>query len=133
MLPGTEHLKTWQVKNEDGTAEYCSIRTKQPQMHMLYRKWMNVVDVHNKLRQGVVSMADVCKTQSWHERHFADGLGFWEVNVYKALIYFYTRWSSLAHGEFRARLAWAMMTLGKELLVIPACWDILLSSPQMMG
>ena len=115
MLPGTEHLKTWQVNKPDGSVEYRSIRTKQPMMHALYRKWMNVVDVMNKLRQGVVSMADVWHTTSWHERHFAEGLGFWEVNVYKALVYFYQpTWLKLPHGEFRARLAWAMMTLGKE-------------------
>uniref|UniRef100_A0A7S0Q7T1 PiggyBac transposable element-derived protein domain-containing protein n=1 Tax=Coccolithus braarudii TaxID=221442 RepID=A0A7S0Q7T1_9EUKA len=83
-------------------------------MHALYRQWMNVVDVHNKLRQGVVSMADVWHTRSWAERHFAEGLGMWEVNVYKALVYFYPAWKSLAHGEFRARLAWALLTLGKE-------------------
>ena len=76
---------------------------------------MNVVDVHNKLRQGVVSMADIWKTTSWDVRHFAEGLGFWEVNVFKALIYFYeTIWGKLPHSEFRARLAWVMMTLGKE-------------------
>lgn len=99
MLEGKTHVKTWQVNLPDGTVEYHSIRTKQPQVHALYRKWMNVVDVMNKLRQGVVSMADVWHTTKWHERHFAEGLGFWEVNVYKTLVYFYPRWSSLAHGD----------------------------------
>lgn len=114
MLPGEEHNKTWQVNCADGSVEYHSIRTPQPQMHALYRKWMNVVDVHNKLRQGVVSMADVWATKSWAERHFAEGLGMWEVNVYKTLLHFCPKWKNLAHGEFRARLAWTMMTLGKH-------------------
>lgn len=114
MLPGEEHKKFWQVSKADGTVEVHSIRTPQPQMHQLYRKWMNVVDLHNKLRQGVVSMADVWQTKSWHERHFAEGIGLWEVNVYKTLVYFYPKWHSLSHGEFRARLAWAMLTLGKK-------------------
>ena len=70
--------------------------------------------MHNKLRQGVASMADIWQTTQWDERHFAEGLGFWEVNVFKALIYFYVTWNSLTYGNFRARLAWAMMTLGKE-------------------
>ncbi|KAL1519451.1 hypothetical protein AB1Y20_022973 [Prymnesium parvum] len=97
MLPGDDHVKTWQVRKRDGTVEYHKIVTKQPQVHALYRQWMNIVDVHNKLRQGVVSMADIWHTVNWSERHFAEGLGFWEVNIYKALTYFYSRafvWST---------------------------------------
>eukprot|EP00965_Chrysotila_dentata_P128291 4241132-Pleurochrysis_carterae.AAC.1 len=75
---------------------------------------MNIIDVHNKLRQSVCSMADVWATVQWVERHFAESIGFWEVNIYKALIYFYPRWKDLSLGEFRARLAWALLTLGKE-------------------
>eukprot|EP00965_Chrysotila_dentata_P106182 3506726-Pleurochrysis_carterae.AAC.1 len=59
-------------------------------------------------------MADVWATVSWVERHFAKGIGFWEVNVYKALILFYPRWKDLSHGDFGARLAWTLLTLGKE-------------------
>lgn len=114
MLPGAEHVKTWHVNKADGTLEYLTIKTKQPQMHELYRKWMNIVDLHNKLRQGVVSMADVWHTLTWAERHFAEGIGLWEVNVYKALVYFYPQWQNLSHGEFRARLAWALLTLDKQ-------------------
>ena len=113
MLAGKVHVKVWQSNNADGTVTLNTIRTEQPQMHALYRQWMNIVDVHNKLRQGVVSMADVWGTTAWPERHFAEGLGFWEVNVFKCLIYFYQAWKNLSHGEFRMRLAWACMTLGK--------------------
>ena len=75
---------------------------------------MNIVDLHNKLRQGVVAMADVWLTISWAERHFAEGIGLWEVNVFKALVYFFAAdWGGLPHSEFRQRLAWAFMTLGK--------------------
>ena len=116
MLPGSDHNKTWKVNQADGSVEIHSLRTEQPEVHALYRLWMNIVDLHNKLRQGVVSMADVWATTAWPKRHFAEGLGFWEVNVYKAYIYFVQIGSSLkmGHGEFRARLAWAFMTLGKK-------------------
>ena len=82
------------------------------QVHALYRLWMNIVDLHNKLRQGVVSMADAWETTDWAARHFAEGLGFWEVNVFKALIYFFPS-RRTSHGDFRARLAWAFLKLGK--------------------
>ena len=114
MLPGEEHVKTWSTVDASGTEVWHSLATKQTVIHALYRKWMNIVDLHNKLRQGVVSMADVWHTIAWHERHFAEGLGLWEVNVYKALVYFIGGFELLAHGDFRARLAWAFMTLGKE-------------------
>lgn len=113
MLPGPQHTKTWQVIKADGSYEYLKLTTPQPMVHSLYRSWMNIVDVHNKLRQGVASMADIWHTTTWQERHFAEGLGFWEVNVYKALVHFYSRHKSLGHGEFRKRLAWAFLTLGK--------------------
>ena len=115
MLPGEEHNKTWKVNNADGSIELRSLKTEQPEVHALYRLWMNVVDIHNKLRQGVVSMADVWGTTSWDKRHFAEGLGFWEVNVYKAFVNFCSTSSKkMPHGEFRKRIAWAFLTLGKE-------------------
>ena len=114
MLPGDTHSKTWQANMPDGSTKWYLKTTKQTIIHALYRKWFNIVDLHNKLRQGVVSMADVWKTKAWPERHFAEGIGFWEVNVYKACIYFWPRqFDGLTHGEFRMRLAWACMTLGK--------------------
>eukprot|EP00965_Chrysotila_dentata_P148835 4914956-Pleurochrysis_carterae.AAC.1 len=58
-------------------------------------------------------MADVSATRSWAERNFAEWLGIWEVNVFKALAYFYPRWKLLPHADFHARLAWALMTLNK--------------------
>ena len=113
MLKGKDHNKVWKVNEADGSVTQHQLTTKQPDVHALYRLWMNIVDVHNKLRQGVVSMADVWQTTDWVKRHFAEGLGFWEVNVYKAIIYFYPQYREMTHGEFRARLAWAFMTLGK--------------------
>ena len=114
MLPGDIHKKTWTANCADGTTQTFRRETKQPKMHALYRKHMNVVDLHNKLRQGVVSMADIWQTTSWVERHFAEGLGLWEVNIYKALLYFLpTKWGKTSHSEFRARLAHALMTLGQ--------------------
>ena len=38
----------------------------------------------------------------------------WEVNVYKALLYFQaSKWKGIYHSDFRARLAHTLMTLGK--------------------
>ena len=63
-------------------------------------------------------MADVWDTKSWEDRHFAEGLGFWEVNVYLALIYWHpeyngTQGTKLTHIHFRILLAHALLTLGK--------------------
>ena len=113
MLKGMTHNKVWKVNEADGSVSQHQIKTPQPECHALYRLWMNVVDLHNKLRQGVVAMADVWLTTDWAKRHFAEGLGFWAVNVFKALIYVYPQYRHISLGEFRARLAWALMTLGK--------------------
>jgi hypothetical protein len=112
MLAGKTHNKVWKVNEADASVSLHEIKTAQPEAHALYRLWMNIVDVHNKLRQGVISMADVWPTTDWAKRHFAEGIGFWEVNVFKAIIYFYPQYRHIDHGEFRARLAWAFMTLG---------------------
>ena len=69
--------------------------------------------MHNHLRQGQVAMADVWATTQWPHRHFAEGLGFWEVNVFKALVYFHPDYAKLQHPRFRVLLAHAMLTLGK--------------------
>ena len=58
-------------------------------------------------------MADVWATKDWADRHFAEGLGFWEVNVFKALVYFHPKYASLQHPRFRVLLAHTMLTLGK--------------------
>lgn len=61
------------------------------------------------------SMSDAWRTHSWHARHFAEMLGFIEVNVYKSLKYFKKGpWETMSHNEFRRRLSHAFMTLGKE-------------------
>lgn len=81
-------------------------------MHETYHDNFHDVDDHNELRQGEASMADAWQTKDWADRHFAEGLGFWEVNVYKATVYF--QHSTLNHNEFRKRLAHAFLTLGKH-------------------
>lgn len=64
MLPGEDHKKQWSTINARGEAEIHEIITKQPKMFELYRKNMNLVDIHNKLRQGESSMADCWRTNS---------------------------------------------------------------------
>ena len=54
-------------------------------MHQFYRKYFHLVEDHNQLRQGTVTMADVWETTSWEDRLFTESLGLWEVNVLKAL------------------------------------------------
>eukprot|EP00965_Chrysotila_dentata_P174592 5763481-Pleurochrysis_carterae.AAC.1 len=59
MIEGPEHEKVWRTSHADGTTSYHSNRTAQPSVHELYMQWMNITELHNKLRQGVTSMADV--------------------------------------------------------------------------
>lgn len=115
MIEGEEHVKQWSTINAAGELTTHELRTKQPEMHAIYRKYMNLIDVHNKLRQGERSMADAWRTQSWPNRHFAEMLGFTEVNIYLSLKFFKKgRWAKMSHTEFRRRLAHAFMTLGKD-------------------
>lgn len=115
MIPGTPHVKTWTTRNAAGELVKHEIRTEQPEMHELYRTYMNPVDLHNKLRQGERSMSDAWRTQSWEYRHFGEALGFIEVNIFKSLKFFKKGiWLKMNHTEFRRRLAHALMTLGKE-------------------
>lgn len=115
MRAGTEHVKKWRTPTADGGERWHEIRTKQPQVHELYRTNMNGIDIHNKLRQGVVAMADVWRTRAWPERHFAEMLGFLEVNVYNTLTYFLPdTYKNITHTEFRKQLSWALLTLGQE-------------------
>lgn len=81
----------------DGTTAYHERRCKQTAMHEIYRRFMMLVDVHNHYRQGEVSISDVWQTTSWVMRHFAEGLGFWEVNTYRALTYFYPQQADMSH------------------------------------
>lgn len=52
-----------------------------------------------------------CRGAGWV---LARSHGFWEVNVYRALTYFYPQHSKMSHTEFRQRLAWAFLTLGEH-------------------
>ena len=114
MLPGNEHVKRWSVPAADGTIQHFVRKCQQTVVHELYRSWMMVVDVHNHYyRQGNNSMADVWDTKNWTHRHFAEGIGFWVVNVYRALVYFYPQHKDLGYTDFRFKLAWAFLTLGK--------------------
>ena len=54
-------------------------------VHALYHRFFHLVDVHNPLRQGEVAMADVWATHDWAHRHFAEGLGFWEGQIFPHL------------------------------------------------
>eukprot|EP00965_Chrysotila_dentata_P096656 3194042-Pleurochrysis_carterae.AAC.1 len=46
MLPGDAHAKVWTTSNAEGELQFHKIATPQPQAHALYKKWMNVVDLH---------------------------------------------------------------------------------------
>jgi hypothetical protein len=59
-------------------------------------------------------MADAWATKDWADRHFAEGLGFWEVNVYKAIYMWHPEHKNkLSHTTFRKMLAFTLITLGK--------------------
>lgn len=114
MIEGEEHIKRWTTTSASGEQVTHERRTRQPEMHQMYRKYMNLVDLHNKLRQGERSMADAWGTHRWENRHFAEMLGFVEVNIFKSLQYFKKgRWAKMHHNEFRRRLAHTFMTLGQ--------------------
>eukprot|EP00965_Chrysotila_dentata_P243655 6205539-Pleurochrysis_carterae.AAC.1 len=113
LVAGNDHVKRWSTPCANGELVYHELRTSQPEMHQIYRENMNHVDLHNKLRQGVCAMADVWVTQSWTDRHFAEMIGFTEVNIFKSLKYFVPEYKDMNHSTFRRRLAWAFMTLGK--------------------
>ena len=82
------------------------------QMFKIFHDFFHIVDDHNELRQGEAAMADAWGTRDWAERHFAEGLGLWEVNVFKAAVHF--QHVTYHHSEFRKRLALAFLTLGKH-------------------
>ena len=115
MTPADDYTKTWTWVDAAGDLVKYTIRVATTMVHAMYHRWFHIVDVHNHLRQGLVSMADVWATKNWAHRHFAEGLGFWEVNVYRSLLFFHPHWKSkrLGHGKFRGRLAHAFLTLGK--------------------
>ena len=86
-----------------------------PEMHQIYREYMNLIDLHNKLRHGETSMANAWLTHHWENRHFAVMLGMIEVNIFLSLKYFKKGlWCEMSHNEFRRRIAHAFLTLGKE-------------------
>eukprot|EP00965_Chrysotila_dentata_P212730 6187215-Pleurochrysis_carterae.AAC.1 len=51
-LPGGDQVKVWKTADADS-------HTPQPRMHEIYYRWMNLVDFHNKRRQGEGCMTDV--------------------------------------------------------------------------
>lgn len=85
MLPGEEHVKRWTTQDAAGQTITHELSTPQPLIFELYRKHMNLVDLHNKLRHGEGSTAEAWRTNSWVTRHFAELLGFVEVNIFKSL------------------------------------------------
>ena len=62
------------------------------------------------------SAVDVWETTAWEDRDFAESLGLWEVNVFKALFRWQPEWKSLEHPRFRRLLSPAMLTGGTPLV-----------------
>ena len=52
MVDGEEHVKRWTTRDADGETTLHELRTAQPEMHQIYREYMNLIDLHNKLREG---------------------------------------------------------------------------------
>ena len=113
LTPAKDYKKTWKILDGAGQLVTYTVQVATTMVHALYHGFFHLVDVHNHLRQGQTSMADVWDTKDWGDRHFAEGLGFWEVNVFKALVYFHPDYKKLTHPRFRRLLAHAMLTLGK--------------------
>ena len=115
MLPATDYTKTWTFVNAIGELVKYTVRVATTMVHAMYHRYYGIVDTHNHLRQGLVSFADAWPTKDWADRHFAEGLGFWEVNVYKALVTWHPVYKrdGLSHPKFRKMLAHTLLTLGK--------------------
>jgi len=113
LLPGNPQVKEWY----DAERVKHSHTTPQPHVHEIYRTYFHLVDDHNQLRSGAVTMADVWETMQWPHRHFAESLGMWEVNVYKALVAFHPQYKELKHPRFRRLLAHALLTGGQPLVI----------------
>ena len=64
-----------------------------------------------------MTMADIWETVSWPDRHFAESLGFWEANVFKALIRWQADYKDLKHPRYRRLLAHAMLTRGQPIVI----------------
>eukprot|EP00965_Chrysotila_dentata_P045788 1521860-Pleurochrysis_carterae.AAC.2 len=98
---------TWRVQHADERTTFHSLTTRQPHMHDVCCSWMNIVTVHNKLRQGVCSMTMTCgrRSSGYSAISLKQSIVFWEVDVFEALVHFYpSRWDKLGHREFRDRL-----------------------------
>jgi len=116
LLPGDPQVKEWHTMDETGKRIEHTHKTPQPRMHAFYRKYFHLVDDHNQLRSGTVTMADVWETTAWAHRDFAESLGLWEVNVFKALVRWNPEWKGLKHPRFRRLLSHAMLTGGVPLI-----------------
>lgn len=117
LLEGEPQKKEWHTTDEMGERIRHYHETPQPRMHAFYRKYFHLVDDHNQLRSGTVTMADVWETAHWPHRHFAESLGFWEVNVFKALVRWQPDFHELKHPQYRRLLAHAMLTGGQPLII----------------
>eukprot|EP00966_Prymnesium_polylepis_P282143 6519500-Prymnesium_polylepis.1 len=117
LLPGEPQKKEWHTIDETGRKIFHAHQTPQPRVHAFDRKYFHLVDDHNQLRQGTVTMADVWETTSWEDRQFAESLGLWEVNVFKALVRWQPDYKDLKHPRFRRLLAHAMLTGGQPIVI----------------
>ena len=117
LLPGEPQKKRWYTFDAAGEKIWHAHETLQPRVHEFYRTYFHLVDDHNQLRSGTVTFADVWETVKWPDRHFAESLGFWEVNVFKALVHFHPEYKELKHPRFRRLLAHAMLTGGEPIVI----------------
>jgi hypothetical protein len=117
LLPGEPQKKEWHTIDETGRKIFHAHQTPQPRVHAFYRKYFHLVDDHNQLRQGTVTMADVWETTSWEDRHFAESLGLWEVNVFKALRRWQPEYTDLKHPRYRRLLAHALLSGGQPIVI----------------
>ena len=83
MMKADDYTKTWTFFDALGLpwASKSSTPSRSPPRWSTPRTTATSISwtCTTTSRQGVVSMADVWQTKRWPERHFAEGLGFWEV------------------------------------------------------
>lgn len=91
LMAVEDYVKHWTVQDEQGNISTLVTRHAMTEVHGLFHEYFHIVDDHNQLRQGQVSMADVWETRDWAHRHFAEGLGLWEVLSSLAYMHVYMR------------------------------------------
>eukprot|EP00750_Incisomonas_marina_P032334 INCI9141.2.p1 GENE.INCI9141.2~~INCI9141.2.p1 ORF type:complete len:417 (-),score=52.14 INCI9141.2:214-1464(-) len=97
--PGEPHQKRRWAIRPDGSAEYFTKDVKRPGLVADYFSGAQMIDVHNHLRQGSLSL-EARPTKRWEWRFFQTFVGMVEVDAYLAYRRFCPGKEDIAHRDF---------------------------------